>query len=663
MLIEQLELENIGAYTERNTFDLSISSPKKKVILIGGENGAGKTTFLNSIKLGLFGCFGYGYKTENNDYYKRVHGYLNASARKDETNPFSITITFSEVENYKRHVYTFKRSWNILNSAIKEKFTVKKDGHYLNDAEKDIFESRLRENFPPKLFDLCLFDGEEISKIINENKLSSYLKELSTVIFNLDLFRNLEGDLTNYLQQEIDQKHLSSIESEIITLQRQEKEQSLNIKDLEDTIKSAQQQIEESKESYSLLKKDFETHGGLIKEERETFNRQVLEIETHRKANSEKVREFIQTLLPFYLNKNLLLATKNQLQNEEKLSLANQLTSELTEERTLELVKSLPGVSSPNDLAAELRKQIFNIIKPNDADVEYIHRVSPTQRTQFEVAAQQVEKESHDTYIQLLQENRESLLRAQELRKKISTNDSTNEFTRMLENMTQTQEKIFKLEKEVEENLNILETRQETLTALKNTIDSKHHIVQQSNKTRNTFLIAQSIMKLSTEFQMLQHQKKLQQVQIEATKMLNKLMRKHQYISSLRIDSSTFEVTLYDNNRDHVAKETLSAGEKEILLLSLIWAMFKCSGRRVPFIFDTLLGRLDQTHKHNILVDFIPACGEQVLILSTNSEVDEKHYNLLKNFVSHGYLLEFDTDLRKVNVTDQYFNFNKEQEK
>lgn len=30
MLIEQLELENIGAYTERNTFDLSISSPKKE---------------------------------------------------------------------------------------------------------------------------------------------------------------------------------------------------------------------------------------------------------------------------------------------------------------------------------------------------------------------------------------------------------------------------------------------------------------------------------------------------------------------------------------------------------------------------------------------------------------------------------------------------------
>ena len=114
-----------------------------------------------------------------------------------------------------------------------------------------------------------------------------------------------------------------------------------------------------------------------------------------------------------------------------------------------------------------MRKQIFNIIKPNDTDVEYIHRVSPTQRTQFEVAAQQVERESHDTYIQLLLENRKNLLQAQELRKKISTNDSTNEFAQMLETMTQTQEKIFKLEKQVEENLSILETRQEALETLK----------------------------------------------------------------------------------------------------------------------------------------------------------------------------------------------------
>ena len=72
-------------------------------------------------------------------------------ARKDNTNTFSITITFSEVENYKRYEYQFKRSWNI-SSNIKEIFTIMKDGQYLSEANKDIYESKLREHFPPKLF-------------------------------------------------------------------------------------------------------------------------------------------------------------------------------------------------------------------------------------------------------------------------------------------------------------------------------------------------------------------------------------------------------------------------------------------------------------------------------------------------------------------------------
>ncbi len=106
--------------------------------------------------------------------------------------------------------------------------------------------------------------------------------------------------------------------------------------------------------------------------------------------------------------------------------------------------------------------------------------------TQFEVAAQQVERESHDTYMQLLQENRENLLQAQ-TKKKISTNDSTNEFAQMLETMTQTQEKIFKVRKEVEENLSILETRQETLEALK--IQSTQNRILYNKVTKRKYIL------------------------------------------------------------------------------------------------------------------------------------------------------------------------------
>ncbi|MCY7949691.1 DNA sulfur modification protein DndD [Bacillus inaquosorum] len=662
MLIKELHLENIGSYKDQNHFDLSHQSSQKNVTLIGGENGAGKTTFLNSIKLGLFGCYSYGYKTENDEYYRRVYSYLNAQARKQEQSSFSITIVFSETENYITHTYKFKRSWKVKGQAVKEYFEIMKDGRFLNEAETDIQRSRLRELFPPKLFDLCLFDGEEISRIIIENKLASYLRELSTVVFNLDLFNSLEGDLLSYLKQEIDEKQLSALEQEIFNLQNEKKEKKLYIIKLKEQINKSLLRIEELQETYASIKKDFETHGGLVKEERDKLNEQMRAIEAVRKQNSEKIRDFIQTLLPLYLNKDLLMAAKQQIEEEEKLALYNQLEQKLTVERLTEALQNSSNSLIKEQSATDLQELLLNMLKPNQSDVIYIHRVSPSQRAEVEMVLNAIEKETSEKYIDLIDQNKEMLVESQLLRQRMNINDSANEFIEMLNRMEQIKAEIFTLEKAIEESRSELEDKEKELLTLSQLIEAKQKVEEQGNKKRNSFTIAQNLMKLSTEFQKLQHQKKLQQVQIEATQMLNKLMRKHQYIPVIRINPETFEVTLYDQDREIISKETLSAGEKQILLLSLIWAMFKCSGRRVPFIFDTLLGRLDKTHKRNVLVDFIPSCGEQVLILSTNSEVDEDHYKLLENHVSHRYLLEFNTEKRKTEISHQYFKFQGEEQ-
>ena len=48
MKIKRITLYNIGPYVDLNTFDFSISKDRN-VVLIGGKNGAGKTTFFKSI--------------------------------------------------------------------------------------------------------------------------------------------------------------------------------------------------------------------------------------------------------------------------------------------------------------------------------------------------------------------------------------------------------------------------------------------------------------------------------------------------------------------------------------------------------------------------------------------------------------------------------------
>src|SRR5467141_2466495 len=56
MLILYLGIENYGPFEGPSRFELAPSDDgKKPVVLIGGDNGSGKTSFLGAIKLCLYG--------------------------------------------------------------------------------------------------------------------------------------------------------------------------------------------------------------------------------------------------------------------------------------------------------------------------------------------------------------------------------------------------------------------------------------------------------------------------------------------------------------------------------------------------------------------------------------------------------------------------------
>ena len=59
MIIRNLTLRNFGVYAGTNTFDFHGEKP---VVLIGGLNGRGKTTFLNAVLLALYGNHSSAYK-------------------------------------------------------------------------------------------------------------------------------------------------------------------------------------------------------------------------------------------------------------------------------------------------------------------------------------------------------------------------------------------------------------------------------------------------------------------------------------------------------------------------------------------------------------------------------------------------------------------------
>lgn len=101
-----------------------------------------------------------------------------------------------------------------------------------------------------------------------------------------------------------------------------------------------------------------------------------------------------------------------------------------------------------------------------------------------------------------------------------------------------------------------------------------------------------------------------------------------------------------------------SAGEDQIFALSLIAAIAKVSGTKVPIVMDTPLARLDTDHRSNVLRYFAAHAGEQVIFLSQPDEVNGEYLKVIRDRVGRAFHIEFeelDNGVGKAHVRKGYF--------
>lgn len=151
--------------------------------------------------------------------------------------------------------------------------------------------------------------------------------------------------------------------------------------------------------------------------------------------------------------------------------------------------------------------------------------------------------------------------------------------------------------------------------------------------------------------------RKLNQLETLVTQCFLYLLHKSNLVHRVEIDTETFSLSLFDRAGQPVPKHRLSAGEKQLLAIALLWGLARASGRQLPVAIDTPLGRLDSSHRNNLVERYFPQASHQVLILSTDTEIRNAEVQQLRNnnAICREFLLHYDATQHQTCVKSGYF--------
>jgi len=198
--------------------------------------------------------------------------------------------------------------------------------------------------------------------------------------------------------------------------------------------------------------------------------------------------------------------------------------------------------------------------------------------------------------------------------------------------------------REVETKLAILENtkvRRETETQ---THEDNERVLTYSQRARTT-------LREFSRSTLVEHIERIQSLVLDS---VQQLFRKKNMIRDLRIDPETFDIEILNSDGLFISPESLSAGERQLLATSLLWGLSRAAGRSLPVVIDTPLGRLDKSHRNNLVSRYFPRASHQVILLSTDEEIVGDLIPPIVDSIGRTYTLMHDDDLQTTTIQEGY---------
>lgn len=667
MIFKTISIQNFGLFCGSHEFDLEPRTKYRKtspIILFGGKNGAGKTTFLEAIQLCLYGKNALNSRMSNQDYSKYIAGRIHRPRGGGgvKLKNASIQLAFSYAKFGEQHLYTVKRAWkksDCLKDGIEELLTLEEDGEDLLDAEQ--VQEFLNDLVPIGVSQLFFFDGEKIQNLAEEEG-GTILAESVKSMLSLDIIEQLKSDLTTYsnrqkkkAQDGKTEKHLKDIEKRQFALDEQLSDLRQDRAQIEAHLQRITAKIEEAETEFAVA-------GGKYAERREEFKSQHASLQTQIEQFKSRIREECARLFPFSLVPELCEQLTQQVQGENEVQ-KWRIVNDVAQTRWQDIKENLnngilkPPIADNENLIDQIGSMIIEAFQPPEdfEAIEILHNFSQNEGAQLINWAKSGAPASRDVVIEMTRQLEKALTELEKVEtnlQRIPDDDAIAPHIEKMNDLNQTLGSLYtkseRIERDIGQHERLLnETNQEyqkTLDELSLEEDLNHRL-KLINGVQG--VLGEYFDKLA--------QTKVRKLEHAVAQCFDLLCRKSDMIRRIEIDPQKFSVTLLDRQGQAIPKKQLSAGEKQIYAISMLWALAQTSGRPLPVIIDTPLGRLDSDHRRNLIECYFSQASHQVIILSTDTEIDQKYIKALNPFISHAYHLQYNPETESSSASKGYF--------
>lgn len=643
MIITKLTFHNFGVYAGNNVFEFESSKP---VALIGGMNGRGKTTFLEGVLLALYGANSFAYsESKYSSYGQYLKAFVNTADGSLET---YVELEF-KLANETDERYLIRRSWFGNVQRTRETIQVKKDGQdntFLTDNWAMFIENIL----PSGLSSFFFFDGEKIAELAVENT-NAQMKESIKTLLGISVLDLLNNDISRIVNRVGKRSNDKVYTKELKILRERKNQTEVALQIIDDHIAETSAQIEEARKKLEKAKVDYTSKGGDIVVQRQ-------DLFTERTALVAKVEQGKETLigvaaseLPLLLVKDLLEDISVQAAKEHETKLLGY---------TVDKIHSMFETYSNGGDSNSVRDFISYVEnKAAEESTEIVFDISDQSFYQLTSLLRNGLMNAQGNMLQNMATCQKGIAKIDEIDSYLSVDIDEKDLSKIYK-------KIKTLEQEIIEHEASLEIAQKQRTGLNGDVmratseynrfvENMLSNLESDDDNGRILKYAHHATQVLAEYKIRLQKKKIGTLAETMTKCYKQLANKKNLISRIDMDAVTLDFVYLNADNQIVPKESLSAGEKQLMVISFLWALAICSKKKLPVIIDTPLSRMDSVHRVALIKTYFPNASDQTIILSTDSEIDKHYYEIMKDTVGDEFTLIYDDELKCSKIKKGYF--------